>query len=235
MPTARRTIAVQLALGTLGVVMACLVPVFFGARSAEWSNMVEGKGHAAVMVARTLADSVAPGLAFDDDKTTREPVEALLRNSEVLSVRIDRAGHPEPIIGAQPDVTPIQARPGKPLEAVLVVVDGRPRVEVQAPVELDGEILGEVLVAVSLAREEELHAANLWRTIGGFVVLALVLIISVLAVFGALVGRRLEQLRRTTQRIAGGERVTTNLAGADEVATQASRGGVVRVLRAPAC
>jgi signal transduction histidine kinase/CheY-like chemotaxis protein len=38
-------------------------------------------------------------------------------------------------------------------------------------------------------------------------------------VFGALVGRRLEQLRRTTQRIAGGERVTTNLAGADEVAT----------------
>jgi signal transduction histidine kinase/ActR/RegA family two-component response regulator len=219
----RPTIAVKLALGTVGVVLACLGPVFLLARTTDWARLVEGKAHAATMVTRTLADSVGPGIAFEDERAIREPVEALLKNDEVLGVRVSRAHAAELTLRRAGFEAPLESTTNAWFEAEEQATGvGPPRVAVRAPVELDGEQIGAVLVLVSLDREAAIHRANLSRLLMGFSLTGLALIIAVVLLFRGLVRRRIDSLVATAGALARGERVETNLGGNDEMTILAS-------------
>ncbi len=217
-----RTIAFRLAVGTLSVVLACLIPVFFLERGRNWDHLVEGKMLAATMVARMLAESVGPGLAFSDEKTIQEPMDALLANQEVRAVRVAGARGLVTLLKRQPGSSGFAAANDFSREGVVAELGGGPCVVVRAPVDLDGEHLGEVSLAISLSDEADSHAAGLWRTAAGFFLFAVVMVASILSLFGWLVRRRLESLMLTAQRIARGERVHTGIEGRDELGVLAA-------------
>jgi two-component system chemotaxis sensor kinase CheA len=192
---------------------------YFEVSRNEREQVLSAKEHAATMVTELFAAGVTAPLSFSDDVGVREHVALLMANTAVVYAAVWRAdgAHPaekvaETARGVRAPEPPPVVPPGPEVERTADVVAVR-----QPVTSASGEVLGVVLVELSLVRENAAIAAAQRRTLATSLATGLGLAAVLLALSRTLVVRRLAKLAKAAKHLGQGDVVDVDFDTNDEV------------------